>query len=88
MKPIFKEEIDFLHIKGVNIPEGCWKDGSKIYLNPYSKTPLLKISVVDNNIVIKDDNRKNIEDTTMSIDDILERERESIKKRKRGHRFS
>lgn len=78
MKPIFREELNFLHIKGIDIPEGCWKDGSKIYLTPYSKTPLLKISIVDDNVIIKDDNRNKITDITMPIEDIVQIEKDRI----------
>lgn len=81
MKPIFKEEVDFLKEKRVIIPEGCWKDGSKIYLTPYDSTPLLVISVLNNDIVIKKDNRENLSNcNVMSIEDIVKKERDRILK--------
>ena len=76
MKPIFYEEMNFLRIKGVDIPSGCWKDGSKIYLTPYDQTPLLVISVLNNDIVIKKDNREKLSEyTTISIEEIVAREK-------------
>ena len=79
MKPIFNEEINFLKNKGIDIPFGCWKDGSKIYLTPYDSTPLLVISVLNNDIVLRKDNRENLSEyNTINIEEIIEREKTRV----------
>ena len=44
-KPIFNEERDFLKEYGIDIPEYCWRDGSKIYLNSDDLFPIIKFKV-------------------------------------------
>ena len=46
MKPIFEEERQFIKKKsGVEIPEGCWRDASKIYLDCTQDEPMYRIKV-------------------------------------------
>lgn len=58
-KPIFEEERRFFE-KHTNIllPENCWRNGSKIYLDYTQRDPYLTFRVIDGNIVISKDNRK------------------------------
>lgn len=81
MKPIFDEELEFLKNKGIEIPSGCWKDGSKIYLTPYDSDPLIIISVINKDIVIKKDNKDKFSNlNTITINEIVEKEKDRILK--------
>lgn len=56
MKPIFAEEMRFLESKlGIKLPSNCWRNGSKIYLNHFDKTPFLtfKVDLLNYQIDIK-----------------------------------
>lgn len=56
MKPIFEKEKYFLENKlQINLPDNCWRDGSKIYLNHFDKKPFLtfKVDLLRNSIDIK-----------------------------------
>ena len=58
MKPIFKEEQMFLNEFNIFIPDGCWRDGMKIYLDPTCAKPLYELKVENHNLFIKKDNTK------------------------------
>lgn len=59
MKPIFKEEIEFLKEYNIFIPnDSCWKDGMKIYLDATCKKPLLELKVENHKLIVKKDNSK------------------------------
>ena len=46
MKPIFAEEKSFLEWKlGINLPDNCWRSGSKIFLNHFDDKPFLTFKV-------------------------------------------
>lgn len=56
MKPIFKEEKEFLETKlGIDLPDGCWRSTTKIYLNHFDEKPFLTFKVIplENKLVIK-----------------------------------
>lgn len=56
MKPIFKEEIEFLNKQlKINLPKYCWRNGNKIYLNHFDKKPFLTFNVdlINSNMNIK-----------------------------------
>lgn len=78
MKPIFEEEREFLRSFNINIPENCWKDGSKIYYTPYDTIPAYTLFVKDNNVLIKKDRTKAITWTPMSLESIIEKEKERV----------
>ena len=78
MKPIFEQELKFLKDNGINIPEDCWRDGSKIYLTPYDDSPILILKVIDDKINIKKDNRDIFENNPMRMDDIINKERDRV----------
>lgn len=54
-KPIFEKEREFLKEQGINIPENCWRDGQKIYLNHDDLFPIITFEVVEllNKIKVK-----------------------------------
>lgn len=54
-KPIFSKEREFLKEQGINIPENCWRDGQKIYLNHDDLFPIITFEVVEllNKIKVK-----------------------------------
>lgn len=64
MKPIFNEEKLFLerHL-GVELPDNCWRDGSKIYLNHDTKPALVNFKVDNGMFVVK----------TNKIEEVLEK---------------
>lgn len=68
-KPIFKEEQEFLQEYGINIPNNCWRDGSKIYLNSSDLFPIIKFKVdeITNKIKITQNNIISIEDNKVHI---------------------
>ena len=46
MKPIFAEEKSFLEWKlRINLPDNCWRSGSKIFLNHFDDKPFLTFKV-------------------------------------------
>jgi phosphoadenosine phosphosulfate reductase len=47
MKPIFEEEREFLKKNGIEMPEWCWRDGSKIYLNHDDPFPIITFQVIE-----------------------------------------
>ena len=56
MKPIFEEERKFLEWKtGIQIPENCWRNGTKIYLNHFDKKPFLtfKVDLINYDLIVK-----------------------------------
>lgn len=56
MKPIFEEELKYLNWKlGIDLPENCWRSGSKIYLNHFDKKPFLtfKVDLINYDIIVK-----------------------------------
>ncbi len=58
-KPIFEEEIIFFKEQtGINLPSGCWRNGSKIYLDFTQEKPLYQFKVEDKRIRITKDNSK------------------------------
>lgn len=60
MKPIFKQEIEFFKSKtGVELPQDCWRDGTKIYLNSDKKDLLINFKVDKRKIIIKKNNISN-----------------------------
>ncbi|HCL4447240.1 TPA: phosphoadenosine phosphosulfate reductase family protein [Clostridium botulinum] len=69
MKPIFEKERLFLKEKGVNIPENCWRNGSKIYLNHDDIFPIITFKVVEltDEIIIKKNCIKKIDGSKIYI---------------------
>lgn len=63
MKPIFEQEREFLKSYGVEIPQYCWRDGSKIYLNANDEIPIIvfKVDELNDKIVITKNFIKKIE---------------------------
>lgn len=53
IKPIFKEEREFLLQRGIDIPENCWRDGKKIYLNADTDTLIIQFKIEHKQIIIK-----------------------------------
>ena len=78
MKPIFEEERNFLKLFNIDIPENCWKDGSKIYYTPYDKIPAYILSVDDDRIFIKKDRTKNITWSPLPLNKIVENEKDRV----------
>lgn len=74
MKPIFEEERQFLNKRlGVNLPKGCWKKHTKIYLDMTCKKPLYTFRVKDGNIELKKDNTELFQDYQQkTIDELIE----------------
>ena len=57
MKPIFKEEKDFLERNlSIELPNNCWRSGSKIYLNIDTKPALIEFKVDMGKMYIKKNN--------------------------------
>ena len=56
-KPIFEEERQFLMQQGiVNLPQECWRNGSKIYLDPTCFKPLYEFKVQGGKLNVVKDN--------------------------------
>lgn len=53
MKPIFEKERLFLQKYGIDIPQECWREGSKIYLNADYETLIIQFKVEHQNIIVK-----------------------------------
>lgn len=68
MKPIFKLEKEFLekHLK-IELPNNCWRSGSKIYLNLDEKKPILEFKVELGKLYIKKNRIKKIKDNLVII---------------------
>lgn len=60
MKPIFDTEKAFLekYLK-LKLPNNCWRDGSKIYLNHFDDKPIItfKVDILNDKINIKKENK-------------------------------
>lgn len=69
MKPIFEEERMFLKEYGISIPQYCWRDGTKIYLNSDLDIPIITFQVdeINNQIHIKKNNIKSINGNQVHI---------------------
>jgi phosphoadenosine phosphosulfate reductase len=70
MKPIFKEEKKFIEERtGLKLPNYCWRDGSKIYLNHDDTFPVITFQVIEllNKINIKKNCIKNIDGDRIHI---------------------
>lgn len=72
MKLIFQEERDFIRNKlAVTIPENCWRDGSKIYLNIDTRPAIIEFKVENGIMKLKKNNIREIHkngDVTITID--------------------
>jgi len=74
LKPIFAEEKQFLEKRlGLEIPTDCWRDGSKIYLDPTCTKPLY-IFKVDNKLIkiTKDNSELFTEYKQKKLDELIE----------------
>lgn len=93
MKPIFKEEKEFLEKKlNIVLPENCWRNSSKVYLNADKENLVLQfkaemeeISIVKYNVIeIKEDtvvlqDKKNIKEVkNLSIEEEYELRKEYL----------
>jgi phosphoadenosine phosphosulfate reductase len=57
LKPIFEQERQFLYNKtGILLPEDCWRNSHKIYLDCTCKIPLYTFKIKNKNIIIAKDN--------------------------------
>lgn len=77
MKPIFRKEKEFLEKKlKMNLPNYCWRDGSKLFLNHFDKKPFLtfKVDLLNNSI-----NVKKYEEPILTFNKTYEEEYELIK---------
>lgn len=93
MKPIFEQERVFLQEKlGIELPQNCWRDACKIYLNSDKESLILRFKVEQKKLVItknvmekvlKTTRNKTLEEEIRENNDRLnELERESIEKTK------
>lgn len=80
MKPIFEEERQFfLEKTGIELPTDCWRDGSKIYLDPYCDKFLYRFRVENKRISIIKDNTSLFKDyKQIKLIDVIEREKERV----------
>lgn len=80
MKPIFEEERQFfLEETGIELPTDCWRDGSKIYLDPYCEKPLYRFKVENKTIsIVKDNNELFNNYNQVKLHEVVERERERV----------
>lgn len=53
MKPILEKERLFLQKYGIDIPQDCLGEGSKIYLNTDDETLIIQFKVKNQNIIVK-----------------------------------
>lgn len=82
MKPIFEEEKWFIYNQiGVQLPDNCWRDGSKIYLNSDKDTLMLTFKVENGKMNIKKNNielvtgkykNKTLEEEIIEVNDRLD----------------
>jgi phosphoadenosine phosphosulfate reductase len=57
LKPIFKEEREFLEEQlGIKLPDYCWRNGMSIYLNSNTKPAIIRFTIKDNKLKIKTNN--------------------------------
>lgn len=70
MKPIFEEERMFLKEYGIEVPEHCWRNGSKIYINHNDEIPIIefKVDLLNNKINIKKNFIKEINNGIIHIE--------------------
>jgi 3'-phosphoadenosine 5'-phosphosulfate sulfotransferase (PAPS reductase)/FAD synthetase len=68
VKIIFDEEkIFFENRTGITLPNNCWRDGSKIYLNCKDERPLIVFKVEDRKIKITKNIIKNINEKSIDV---------------------
>ncbi|WP_075810186.1 phosphoadenosine phosphosulfate reductase family protein [Clostridium perfringens] len=70
MKPIFEQEKVFFENKsGINLPENCWMDGQKIYLNCDDPFAIItfKVDTLNDKIIIKKNMINNINGNKIHI---------------------
>lgn len=61
MKPIFKEEKLFLENRlGIELPNDCWRDGSKILLNGDKDTLIIQFKVENQQLIVKKNKIKEV----------------------------
>lgn len=80
-KPIFEEERQFLiNITGIkNLPTECWRNSSKIYLDPTCPKPLYQFKVSDGKINITKDNSELLSSyKSKNIKDLIEINKERL----------
>ena len=80
MKPIFKEEKEFLERKlNVEIPVNSWRNGSKIYLNHFDKKPFLtyKVDLLNDSLIIKKYDEPNLSDN-LTLDEEYEKIKDDL----------
>lgn len=72
MKPVFKEERLFLKKHGIDIPEYCWRKGSKIYLNSADDIPIVVLDVdgINEKISIKKSLLKKVNGYNVDIEGV------------------
>ena len=91
MKPIFNEEKQFFYGQtGIELPDNCWRHGSKIYLNSDKETLMVTFKVDQGKIIIKKNEIEKIvsqyknktiqEEINENLDRLNELEQESIEK--------
>lgn len=69
MKPIFLEEKIFLEEElNIKLPDYCWKDGSKIYLNCKDDKPIIVFKVINGQLYLRKNIIKTIEDTIINVE--------------------
>ena len=80
MKPIFKEEKEFLERKlNVEIPVNSWRKGSKIYLNHFDKKPYLtyKVDSLNDSLIIRKYDKPNLSDN-LTLDEEYEKIKDDL----------
>lgn len=79
MKPIFKLEKNFLerHL-GIELPQNCWRDGSKIYLNIDTRPAIIEFKAELGQIKLKKNRILEIKEKSVVIDSIGEIENLSV----------
>jgi 3'-phosphoadenosine 5'-phosphosulfate sulfotransferase (PAPS reductase)/FAD synthetase len=69
VKPIFNEEKLFFEKRtGITLPNNCWRDGSKIYLNSDSEKSLIQFKVEKKEILITKNIIKDIYENLISVE--------------------
>ena len=80
MKPIFKEEKEFLERKlNVEIPVNSWRKGGKIYLNHFDKKPYLtyKVDSLNDSLIIRKYDKPNLSDN-LTLDEEYEKIKDDL----------